>query len=85
MCPVKSTSPVRAFPVGLNRERFNPTGNRCSHNNAAVQAFPEGNGSRVVWMIDLLPNDLAPAVGGMMDAAAKVMAKTLASQLASSV
>jgi hypothetical protein len=31
MCPVKSTSPVRAFPVGLNRKRFNPTGNRCSH------------------------------------------------------
>jgi hypothetical protein len=51
---------------------------RPSHYNAAVQVFPEGDGrSRVVWTIDLLPNDLAPAVGGMMDHAAGVMKKTL--------
>jgi len=31
-----------------------------------------------VWTIDLLPHDLAPAIGGMMDEAAKVMSKTLA-------
>ncbi len=51
---------------------------RASHYNAAVQVFPEGDGSRVVWTIDLLPNELAPAIGGMMDEAAKVMRKTLA-------
>ena len=50
---------------------------RPSHYNAAVQVFPEGDGSRVVWTIDLLPNDLAPAVGGMMDHAAGFMKKTL--------
>jgi hypothetical protein len=32
----------------------------------------------VVWTIDLLPDELAPAIGGMMDQAAKVMSKTLA-------
>ena len=52
---------------------------RASHYNAAVQVVPEGLGSRVVWTIDLLPNELAPAIGGMMDAAVKVMAKALAS------
>ena len=51
---------------------------RASHYNAAVQVFPEGDGSRVVWTIDLLPHDLAPAIGGMMDEAVKVMRKTLA-------
>lgn len=51
---------------------------RASHYNAAVQVLPEGDGSRVVWTIDLLPNELAPAIGGMMDAAAKVMTKRLA-------
>ena len=51
---------------------------RASHYNAAVQVFPEGDGSRVVWTIDLLPNDLAPTIGGMMDAATKVMTKALA-------
>lgn len=51
----------------------------ASHYNAAVQVLPEGDVSRVIWTIDLLPNELAPAIGGMMDAAAKVMSKTLAS------
>ena len=51
---------------------------RFTHYNAAVQVFPEGDGrSRVVWTIDLLPDDLAPAVGGMMDHAAGFMKKTL--------
>ena len=52
---------------------------RPSHYNAAVQVFPEADGSRIVWTIDLLPDELAPAVGAMMDEAAKVMKKTLAS------
>jgi hypothetical protein len=50
---------------------------RASHYNAAVQVFPESDGSRLVWTIDLLPNDLAPAIGGMMDHAAGFMKKAL--------
>ncbi|MBN9089298.1 MAG: SRPBCC family protein [Reyranella sp.] len=50
---------------------------RASHYNATVQVFPEGDGSRLVWTIDLLPNDLAPALGGMMDHAAGFMKKAL--------
>jgi len=51
---------------------------RPSHYNAAVQVLPEGADSRIVWTIDLLPDDLAPAVGAMMDEAVGVMKKTLA-------
>lgn len=50
---------------------------RASHYNAAVQVFPEGDGSRVVWTVDLLPDELAPAIGAMMDQAASIMKKTL--------
>ena len=51
---------------------------QASHYSAAVQVFPESDGrSRLVWTIDLLPNDLAPAVGGMMDHALPLMKKTL--------
>ena len=51
---------------------------RPSHYSAAVQVFPEGDGrSRLVWTIDLLPNELAPTVGGMMDHALPIMKKTL--------
>jgi hypothetical protein len=51
---------------------------RASHYNAAIQVFHEGDGSRVVWTIDLLPDELAPTIGGMMEEAAKVMRTTLA-------
>jgi hypothetical protein len=51
---------------------------RASHYNAAVQVFPEGDGrSRLVWTIDLLPNELASAIEGMMDHATGFMKKTL--------
>lgn len=50
---------------------------RASHYNAVVQVFPEGDGCRLVWTIDLLPNELAPAIGGMMDHALPTMKKTL--------
>ncbi|MFI5000329.1 MAG: SRPBCC family protein [Reyranellales bacterium] len=51
---------------------------RASHYNAAVQIVPDGKDkSRLVWTIDLLPNELAPAIGGMMDQATGIMKKTL--------
>lgn len=50
---------------------------RASHYSASVQVFPEGDGSRLVWTIDLLPDELAPAIGGMMDHALPTMKKTL--------
>ena len=39
---------------------------RPRHHNGAIQIFPEGEGCRLVWVADLLPNELAPAISGMM-------------------
>jgi hypothetical protein len=51
---------------------------RPSHYNAAIQVLPESDGrSRLVWTIDLLPDELAPTIGAMMDHAAGFMKKTL--------
>ena len=51
---------------------------RPSHYSAAVQVFPEGDGrSRIVWTIDVLPNELGPTIGGMMEHALPIMKKTL--------
>jgi hypothetical protein len=50
---------------------------RPSHYNAAIQVFPEGDGCRVIWTIDLLPDELAPAIDGMMDHAVGCMKRTL--------
>ena len=53
-------------------------GGRMTHHNASLQVFADGEGrSRVVWIADLLPNDLARIVGGMIEQGMGVMQKTL--------
>ncbi len=53
-------------------------GGRLSHHNASVQVFPDGDGRcRVVWIADLLPNEIAGEIRGMIDQAARVMKPTL--------
>jgi hypothetical protein len=51
---------------------------RPQHYNASVEVRPDGDASRIVWTIDLLPDELAPTIEAMMGEAAKVMTKTLA-------
>ena len=59
-------------------------GGRLSHHHASTQVSDEGDGrSRVVWVCDLLPNDLAPAVAGMIDQGMQAMKATLESVQAS--
>ncbi len=50
---------------------------RLSHHNASVQVFPEGAGCRVVWIADLLPNEAAGDIAGMIEAGMRVMKPTL--------
>ena len=53
-------------------------GGRFTHHNASVQVFADGQTkSRLVWIADLLPNDLEPAIRAMIDQAATVMKPTL--------
>src|SRR4029453_7607215 len=49
---------------------------RISHYSASVQVFSDGARSRLVWTVDLLPNELAPYVEGQMDQAALAMRRT---------
>jgi len=50
---------------------------RLTHHNASVQVFPEGKGCRVVWIADLLPNEAAGDIAGMIEAGMRVMKPTL--------
>jgi len=50
---------------------------RLSHHNASVQVFPEGAGCRVVWIADLLPNEAAGDIAGMIETGMRVMKPTL--------
>ena len=56
---------------------WSAVGGRLSHHNASVQVFEAGAGCRVVWIADLLPDAMAPAIAGMIDAGMAVMKTTL--------
>lgn len=49
---------------------------RMKHYSASVQVFSDGDArSRLVWTVDLLPNEIALYVDGQMDQAALAMRK----------
>ena len=53
-------------------------GGRMTHHNASLQIIADGDGrSRVVWIADLLPNELAGAIDGMIEQGMAVMKHTL--------
>jgi carbon monoxide dehydrogenase subunit G len=53
-------------------------GGRFTHHNASAQVFSEGDGrSRFVWIADLLPNELAPYIAGLMEQGTAVIKTTL--------
>ncbi len=73
---------VREPIVDLNEQArrlvWSTDGGPLTHYNASVQVFAESNGrSRVVWIADLLPNEMAETIGGMIDQGMGAMKRTL--------
>jgi hypothetical protein len=73
---------VRELIVDLDDETrrlaWSARGGQLSHHNASAQVFAEGAGRcRLVWIADLLPNELAGDIRAMIDQAAAVMKPTL--------
>ena len=51
---------------------------RVKQHSASVQVLADGNTrSRVIWIIDVLPNEIAAYIDGQMDLAALAMQKAL--------
>jgi len=51
---------------------------RPKHHNASLQVFADASkGSRIVWIADLLPNDLAEPIAGMMEQGMRAIQQTL--------
>lgn len=51
---------------------------RPTHHNASMQVFAEDDGrSRLVWITDVLPEDLAPSILELVEQSAVVMKQTL--------
>jgi carbon monoxide dehydrogenase subunit G len=51
----------------LRRVAWSATGGRLTHHNASAQVFADGEHTRFVWIADLLPHEMAPAIAAMMD------------------
>lgn len=73
---------VRELIVDVNdndrRLVWSVVGAQLAHHNASAQVFDEGaQRSRLVWIADLLPNEMAPTVDAMMEQGTIAMKKTL--------
>lgn len=56
-------------------------GGRLSHHNASMQVLEGGDGrTRLVWSADLLPNELADTIAGLMDQGLAAAKRTLDAQ-----
>lgn len=60
------------------RVSYAVVGGRATHHAASAQVFAEGPEScRLVWITDVLPDELAEPIGKMMDRGSAVMKATL--------
>jgi carbon monoxide dehydrogenase subunit G len=56
-------------------------GGRTTHHNASMQVFAEGkNHSRLVWITDLLPNEVTAVIHELVEQGAATMKQTLEAQ-----
>jgi carbon monoxide dehydrogenase subunit G len=63
------------------RLAYASVGGRLTHHNASVQIFAEeGDRSRLVWITDLLPDELAGPIRDMVEQGAEVMKHALECQ-----
>jgi hypothetical protein len=63
---------------GARRVAWAAVGGRLTHHNASAQVVAEGSSRcRVVWIADLLPHELAPAIAAMIEQGTAAMKRTL--------
>jgi hypothetical protein len=60
------------------RHAWSARGEPLTHHNASIQVFAEGDEKcRVVWIADLMPNEVADTVGEMISQGLSAMKRTL--------
>jgi hypothetical protein len=73
---------VREPIIDVNDEAkrlvWSAEGAGLTHYNASIQVFAgSGNGSRIVWIADLLPHEMKGPIEAMIDQGMAIMKKTL--------
>ena len=61
-----------------HRVAWSAVGGMMTHHNASAQVLADGQGGcRFVWIADLLPNEVAPAIAGMIEQGIAIIKQTL--------
>jgi carbon monoxide dehydrogenase subunit G len=60
------------------RLAYAAVGGRATHHNASMQVFADGQGrTRLVWITDVLPNEVAGPIGALVEQGARAMKQTI--------
>ena len=78
---------LRELIVALDDERrrfaYASVGGRATHHNASIEVIPDGPArSRLIWLTDVLPDELRDRIAGLMRAGAATAKATLERGLA---
>jgi carbon monoxide dehydrogenase subunit G len=72
---------VRELLVELNDETrrlcWTARGGRATHHNASMQVFADGSRTRLVWITDVLPDEIAEAISALVEAGAAAIRRKL--------
>jgi carbon monoxide dehydrogenase subunit G len=63
----------------VKRVAWSVVGAGLTHHNASAQVFDAGDATRFVWIADLLPDEAAPRIAGMIEQGLAAIRKTLES------
>lgn len=69
--------PIVSLDEDARRLVWSAEGVGATHYNAAVQVVSEADATRVVWIADFLPDDIAGSIDAAMDAGAQAMKRAL--------
>jgi hypothetical protein len=69
--------PIVTLDDAARRLVWSAQGLRTTHYNAAVEVLGDGGSTRVVWIADFLPDDMAGEIDAAMEAGAQAMKTAL--------
>jgi len=69
--------PIIAINEDIRRFVWSAEGGPFTHYNASLQVFAENEGTRVVWIADFLPDEVASNQNAAMESALQIMRTTL--------
>jgi carbon monoxide dehydrogenase subunit G len=68
--------PIVSIDDARRRLAWTATGGRATHYNAVMEVVADGDASRVIWTIDLLPDEVAPTIATMQRQGLATLKKT---------